>query len=208
MCSSICSATPPKRDKRHEVALYVTSNTVDSVLISRIQNAAYSLYNLKVVFIGKMGMPPPKTDSVWIADAFTNKINKIKRAKKYKYTIAITDVFLVRIYAMFDIDTFGLYIKPVAGYSDLPHNSCVVSRDELKDYESDPDSLNTNRTVNVAMHELGHLVGLSHCDSVNCLMIGEGHMDNHSLCGRCAAELKDIQNSKPKKSFFSSFKNK
>lgn len=191
LCSSICTATPI-RDKRHEAALYITGTT-DSVLISRIQQRAYDLYNLKVIFKGRMEMPPPKHDSVWMADRFTDNLKKIKTTKKYLYTIAVTDVMLVRAYCMFDVDNFSLYNKPVAGYSNIPYKNCIVTRNDLKEYDSDPDSLNLNRTVNVVMHELGHLIGLGHCDNTECLMIGEGHMDAHILCGRCAYQLKQIK---------------
>ena len=108
--------------------------------------------------------------------------------------------------ALFDY----FYLKKMENIEQEIYDSRInwnnFSQDDLKEFESDPDSLNTNRTVNVVLHEIGHLIGLTHCENTNCLMISGGYLDDDSLCGHCAEELRGIlAHGKKKQIYFSPF---
>jgi predicted Zn-dependent protease len=52
---------------------------------------------------------------------------------------------------------------------------------------------NNEYYINIALHEVGHLYGLAHCDNENCLMISVGHLQNDTLCARCKRLLETFQ---------------
>ncbi len=210
-CSSICSATPPKKDKRKKVALYSTMS-ISKKLVTEIQRRAYDLYNLKVNYKGRYINPSGYEDSTYNADKIAMSLVN-KRDKRHTYVVGLTNVPLIRLYLnLDDIDQGpGFEVSPVIGFTNLTGNTCVVSQWEMIDGNSiaNRDSVIKSRSALIIMHEIGHLMGLDDCEDTTCLMVGQGHFDNNRLCGRCAKDLKDIQNEKPnKKPFYNFFKSK
>lgn len=163
-------------------ALYCTENeTVDPKLICAIRDMVKQIYGIKVVFKGKLNYPM-KTANGFKAEAFTRKLMS-KRGRK-EFAIGLTDQDIIR-YRMWDFDlTFTA--DTVLGFTDITMGACIISTARLQ------DSLTFNRTVNVVMHEMGHLVGLEHCEDENCLMIPYDHLDNDTLCDRCKWKLKKL----------------
>jgi archaemetzincin len=64
------------------------------------------------------------------------------------------------------------------------------------DGSTPPNSLIHERTAKVALHELGHLLDLLHCENNKCLMHFSGGIDevdqmSLDLCGYCSIYLQD-----------------
>src|SRR6185369_7083291 len=102
---------------------------------------------------------------------------------KQEYAIGITDQDIIRI-RMWDVLDLTFTVDTILGFTDNPANTCIVSYARLK------DSNTFNRTVNVVMHEMGHIMGLDHCEDGDCLMIPRDHLDSDMLCYRCRCKLK------------------
>jgi archaemetzincin len=80
----------------------------------------------------------------------------------------------------------------VFGFGYCPGNSCIVSSFRLKK-DSKPGYY--TRMKNVVLHELGHNLGLKHCQDTICLMLdAKGKMssiegENRKLCLNCQQYL-------------------
>lgn len=97
-------------------------------------------------------------------------------------------------------DKKGNMKKPISKYRDWgifglgfrPGTSCVVSTFRLKHKEN---TISISRLKKVAMHELGHNLGLSHCPNKNCFMQDAAEtiktIDNVeiNLCQDCKNEI-------------------
>ncbi len=80
----------------------------------------------------------------------------------------------------------------ILGLGSLDRGVCVVSsfRVRRKLADTPPEE----RHARVAIHELGHAMGLGHCPNADCFMRDAGGTvetldDEHQLCGRCRREL-------------------
>lgn len=82
----------------------------------------------------------------------------------------------------------------VMGLGYRPGNSCVVSTFRLKTTNK---LLFYKRLEKVVLHELGHNMGLPHCDNPKCVMTSAAEKistidnANASLCSNCARKIKE-----------------
>ena len=90
-------------------------------------------------------------------------------------------------------DTLVYYFKNVLGYSLLPGKVSVISDNSLM---TEDKVLWADRMKKMALHEVGHNLGLTHCPDDNCLM-SEAYGQIHKLnirggdyCLRCRDKLK------------------
>lgn len=173
-----CSATQPK-NKRPVASLYLTNKDFDYNLISTIKKKAYDFYKIKVVFRGKIDYPPKDKDG-YLADSFTTRLDK-KRIRNNDFAVAVTDVTIIR--QNFYDENWLFVIDTVLGYTNKPNSACIISNAQFKGQKE-----SFNRTINVVMHELGHLMGLGHCED-DCLMVAFGQLDNDTLCWKCKRKL-------------------
>lgn len=177
LCSFLSSGSISARKVR---AKLYTTDFIAPKLIWAIREKAKQLYNIRIVFVGKFKYPA-KTENGYKAESFTRKLTR-KRGKQ-EYAIGLTDQDIIS-YKMYDWLDFTFVADTILGFADLPMGACIISSAQLK------DSNTFNRTVNVVMHEIGHLVGLGHCEDEDCLMIRYDHLDNSALCCRCKWKLK------------------
>ncbi len=98
-------------------------------------------------------------------------------------------------------DSEGKIKKPENTYSDwgifglgyMPGNSCVVSSYRLQHKDQ---TIFIDRLKKVAIHELGHNLGLPHCDTKGCVMqdavesIQTIDKADASLCTKCKKRIK------------------
>lgn len=89
----------------------------------------------------------------------------------------------------------------ILGYGSSVNQSCVVSSFRVRrKLSSVPPQ---ERLARVAIHELGHTLGLPHCPNAGCFMLDAGGTvttidDEHELCGRCRRKL-DWQGDPPRR---------
>jgi archaemetzincin len=94
-----------------------------------------------------------------------------------------------------DADLFASALNFVFGEADPVEGMAVISLARLKEefYDRKPDwKLLLSRAQKEALHEMGHLYGLSHCPDRRCVMffsntIGETDNKSARFCQGCAA---------------------
>lgn len=105
-----------------------------------------------------------------------------------------------KIIGVLDVDLFIPIFTHVFGEAKQGGKAALVSLFRL---ENNPDgapsseSLFYERAVKVALHELGHLFELSHCEHKKCLMHFSGNIEDLDqqpllLCNYCSIYLQDM----------------
>ncbi len=95
-----------------------------------------------------------------------------------------------------DVDLFVPERPFVFGEADRESGTAIVSLARLREPTNGPvdSDVLRRRGVVEALHEVGHLAGLSHCDESRCLMffaatVGDADRKNLNLCNDCRNEL-------------------
>ncbi len=166
--------------QKQEVALFTTAKFPNK-LIRHIKKGALKTYNVKVRWVGRLSLPE-KYDDSYFADDFTNELSNIIVSKKYSYNLGLTNVPLIAV--KIDDEDFFVSIKHLHGRTDTIRSSIITDNLVADTYDYNQD------VTNIAMHEIGHLMKLDHCENPYCLMIGYGHLSNNTLCYGCREKLK------------------
>jgi archaemetzincin len=104
-----------------------------------------------------------------------------------------------KVIAVFNVDLFIPTFAYVFGEARQGGKHALVSLFRLADIQtghSPPSAIVCERAAKVALHELGHLYNLSHCEDKNCLMHYSGglaDLDNIPLyfCRYCNTYFRD-----------------
>ena len=103
----------------------------------------------------------------------------------------------VKLILLTDVDLFIPIFTFVFGLAKLGGQTGIVSIHRLNNvfYGLPEDKeLLTERTVKEIIHELGHLLGLKHCDNYNCVMtsstvVDELDINSSSYCNKCKINI-------------------
>ena len=117
---------------------------------------------------------------------------------QYLHSFAAENTLVTAI-AEHDLSFPGLNF--VFGLSDPEHGVAVVSMHRFrskKEIGRSPDLTAFERTLKTAVHELGHLYGLSHCKDQKCTMffsfnVADTDHKQRQFCGKCTEKLDRIQ---------------
>ncbi len=168
-------------------------------LIDSIQNTINGIYGFRVVILPEEAMPK---------DAFVNiKVPRYRAdwlIKYMKQNIPDSIDYIIGL-TEFDISTskkdgYGNTKEPASKYSDwgvfglgyCPGPACIISTYRIK---SSDKTLFIERIKKISIHELGHNLGLPHCDSDNCVMqdanetIKTVDKENLKLCDKCRKKI-------------------
>jgi archaemetzincin len=170
-------------------------NNVEIKVINQIRTSLQANYLCEVQIAKPCSLPPHsfihlKTPR-YRADSLLKYLKKIKPSNT-NLILGITseDISTTKL------DADGNIKKPIEKYKDFgvfglgyqPGSSCIISTFRLG---NDPNIIR-NRIAKIAVHEIGHNLGLSHCKNINCVMqdavesILTIDRESNSLCTACA----------------------
>lgn len=95
-----------------------------------------------------------------------------------------------------DLDIYYADLDYVFGYTDITKGISIVSFARLQKGASAEKAI--ERAVKTAIHEIGHLNGLRHCNNRRCVMflsfgVGDTDRKDRKFCDKCSDTLLKIQ---------------
>lgn len=103
-----------------------------------------------------------------------------------------------RVLGVTEADLFAPGLNFIFGEAELGGQAAVISRCRLhEEFRGSPANaeLLRRRTLTEAIHELGHTLGLGHCESEGCVMhfsntLADADRKGTSFCRRCRESLR------------------
>jgi archaemetzincin len=97
-----------------------------------------------------------------------------------------------RVLGVAEVDLYVESLNFVFGIAESPGRAAVISTARLR--APDNDALFQGRVLKEAIHELGHTLGLGHCDDARCVMhfsnsLADTDRKGSRLCRSCRARL-------------------
>jgi archaemetzincin len=97
-----------------------------------------------------------------------------------------------RVLGVTDRDLYMSGLRFVFGQAEAPGRTAVISMNRLN-WGVDDDAF-LERCLKEAVHELGHTLGLGHCEDPDCVMhfsvsLADTDRKGHAYCAECSARL-------------------
>jgi archaemetzincin len=191
-----CSSSDTQHDKTVGIQPLgaVKQEYLDSICVS-IRKA----YGLKAIVLPRQTMPQRFSVNIKAPRYRADSIIHFYAAHKSDSLLTILAVTEYDI-SITKKDGFGEIKEPVSKYTDwgvfgygyCPGASSVISTYRLKSIGSET----VGRVVKVAMHEVGHNLGLRHCENSNCVMqdaaekISTIDRVERALCEQCKKKIR------------------
>jgi len=157
-------------------------------LLEKIAQRLAGIFNARVI-IEKEPIPIPETayNPRRRQSSAEMIVQFLKREKKSGKVLAVAD-----------FDLYAPSLNFVFGLAGLLTDIAVISiarlRQEFYQLPADPAPL-TSRAIKEAMHEIGHLYGLSHCPDTRCVMhfsnrLQDTDRKSEEPCAKCREMIK------------------
>jgi len=168
---------------------------VDPAIIDALQQNISSFYNTRAVVLETKEIP----DDLYYKEGDRYNASKLIRRMKKEYPKRYFKILAITEYDIYhkkgEYDHYG-----IVGLGLVGGRTAVVSTRRLKKLGGDDKKVLLQRVVKSSIHEIGHLMGLHHCDQTSyCIMLSaKGSVltiDKKELrfCPYCLEKLKTLK---------------
>jgi len=154
------------KSKQKQIIALQPFNNYDTLMLIDLAFDIRDFYNKQTIILKPIKIPESFYDNKihqWSADSLIKLLSKLRND-------TITEVVGFTNDPIFTIkknDQLSYYDENIFGMGHQPGNVCVVS--DWK-FGSTYRTLSYLRLRKVTIHEIGHNLGLSHCDNEKCIM--------------------------------------
>lgn len=165
----------------------VPVGNLDIKIINRLNRDLSEIFQAKVITKPKIEIPS------W---------TYVPERRQYNSSLILNIIYTNRhnrdyMLAIIDHDLFAADLNFVFGEANIPYRTAIISLTRLRQsYYALPDNTNLffERTLKEAVHELGHLYGLSHCPNLSCVMhfsnsLSDTDRKRHCFCQDCQKQI-------------------
>jgi archaemetzincin len=180
---------------RHEEILTFANNNQNQIIalqpldgfnvnnISSVVNEINRFYNKKIIVLKPINIPVTYVDKrvgMYSADSIISDLSKMQK-ENIAEIIGLTHepLFTIKYKKQYNYD------DKILGLGYQPGITCVISDGNIGKKDT---ALFNRRLRNVIFHEIGHNMGLSHCEDPNCFM-SENNDNADDYCKRCKRKL-------------------
>jgi archaemetzincin len=167
---STCTPSPYlslKNDKKKQIIALQPFDNYDESVIYHLTFGIRDFYNKQTIVLPPITMPAHFFDTTirqYYADSLITLLSGLRND-------TIVEVVGITHNPIFTIkgknDSLPYYDKNIFGFGYQPGSACIVSDSR---FSSDYQTLHLNRLRKVIIHEIGHNLGLMHCQDEKCLM--------------------------------------
>lgn len=170
----------------------------DDRQISILENQLSHFFHIAVICLSAKAIEPTLPTDIgkgYLADSLLPILLK-ETNDTIVQVVGIThnEVYILKpsTFRLNSTDTTMYFYSRLFGYAFQSKKACVVSDYRLKSTDT---ALWMNRIKNVAIHEIGHSLGLSHCSVADCLMsekysdIANLNKTGRNYCSLCRKKL-------------------
>ena len=184
--SSLFSFHDSRFIKEEPIIQVTPLGNIDQKYVELVQGYLQDFYGFKIV----IGERIPLTDDILASSKTRYEASKIiTKYNSKKNVLLLTDVDIAIFNKERNIKEYG-----IIGLGFRPGTTCVVSSFRIKKGVSEAKML--DRLKKVAIHEIGHNLGLDHCtNNKKCLMndkkgkISQIDFEDVWLCDKCSRQI-------------------
>lgn len=166
---------------------------IEEWILEALSSRVEKNFNCKVEIHKSMTLPRDAFNperNQYFSSHILNKLHKFMRPDKHEKVLAISDV-----------DLYVPRLNFVFGEAELGGHFAIISLTRLhQSFYSLPENkaLFLERTIKEAVHELGHVYGLTHCPDPECVMhfsnsLLDTDQKSASFCSHCQKLLEELK---------------
>jgi archaemetzincin len=173
-------------EKENLIINITTMGEVDNYTVELVKSEAEKFYNAKIIILPRTKLLTEckiKNTEKYSGGLLLDSVNQIYNKEKHKVLLLTNYDICV------DRNLNGKIHKnwSVLGLAYLNKKPAIVSTYRIK---------NKDRLIKVSIHEIGHTLGITHCDNTECVMVdAKGKAINIDkaklwMCDKCKSKIK------------------